>query len=63
MQGGSKEIRGGRSCALINNCGGLCEFVRTWLVGRLQALTGNSRATHFVMFMSIGVYLSQSYRL
>jgi MFS-type transporter involved in bile tolerance (Atg22 family) len=37
--------------ALVNSCGALGGFAGTWLVGLLQALTGNSRAGYFLMSM------------
>jgi sugar phosphate permease len=43
----------GEVIALINSCGALGGFVGTWLVGLLQALTGNSRAGYFCMSMSL----------
>jgi MFS-type transporter involved in bile tolerance (Atg22 family) len=43
----------GEVIALINSCGALGGFVGTWLVGLLQALTGNSRASYFTMSMSL----------
>ena len=43
----------GEVMALINTCGALGGFVGTWLVGWLQALTGNSRAGFLVMSMSL----------
>jgi MFS family permease len=43
----------GEVMALINSCGALGGFAGTWLVGVLQALTGNSRAVYFVMSMSL----------
>ena len=41
----------GEVMALINSCGALGGFAGTWLVGLLQALTGNSRAGYFLMSM------------
>jgi sugar phosphate permease len=43
----------GEVMALINSFGALGGFAGTWLVGLLQALTGNSRAGYFVMSMSL----------
>jgi sugar phosphate permease len=43
----------GEVIALINSCGALGGFAGTWLVGLLQALTGNSRAGYFFMSMSL----------
>ena len=43
----------GEVMALINSCGALGGFAGTWIVGGLQALTGNSRAGYFVMSMSL----------
>jgi len=43
----------GEVMALINTFGALGGFAGTWLVGLLQALTGNSRAGYFVMSMSL----------
>jgi sugar phosphate permease len=45
----------GEVMALINTFGALGGFAGTWLVGWLQALTGNSRAGFFVMSMSLMV--------
>ena len=45
----------GEVMALINTCGALGGFVGTWLIGWLQALTGNSRAGFLVMSMSLMV--------
>jgi len=45
----------GQVFALINSCGALGGFVGTWLVGMLQALTGNSRAGFLFMSMSLTV--------
>lgn len=42
----------GEVMALINSCGALGGFIGTWLVGLLQAATGNSRAGFFFMSMS-----------
>ncbi len=43
----------GEVMALINTFGALGGFAGTWLVGLLQALTGNARAGYFVMSMSL----------
>ncbi len=43
----------GEVIALVNSCGALGAFVGSWLVGWLQALTGNSRAGYVVMSMSL----------
>ena len=43
----------GEVMALINTFGALGGFVGTWLVGWLQALTGNSRAGFLTMSMSL----------
>jgi sugar phosphate permease len=43
----------GEVIALINSCGALGGFAGTWLVGLLQALTGNSRAGYFLMSVSL----------
>jgi sugar phosphate permease len=43
----------GEVMALINSCGALGGFAGTWLVGLLQALTGNARAGYLVMSMSL----------
>jgi sugar phosphate permease len=43
----------GQVMALINTCGALGGFAGTWLVGLLQALTGNSRAGYLVMSISL----------
>ena len=43
----------GEVMALINTCGAFGGFIGTWLVGWLQALTGNSRAGFFTMSMSL----------
>jgi sugar phosphate permease len=43
----------GEVIALINSCGALGGFAGTYLVGLLQALTGNSRAGYFLMSMSL----------
>jgi len=41
----------GEVMALVNCCGALGAFIGTWLVGQLQAVTGNSRAGYFLMSM------------
>jgi sugar phosphate permease len=43
----------GEVMALINTCGALGGFIGTWLVGWLQALTGNARAGFLTMSMSL----------
>jgi len=43
----------GEVIALINSCGALGGFAGTWLVGVLQALTGDSRAGYFFMSMAL----------
>lgn len=43
----------GEVFALINSCGALGGFAGTWLVGLLQAITGNSRAGFIVMSASL----------
>jgi nitrate/nitrite transporter NarK len=43
----------GEVMALINSCGALGGFAGTWLVGVLQALTGDSRAGYLVMSVSV----------
>jgi len=43
----------GEVMAMVNSCGALGGFAGTWLVGFLQALTGNSRAGYLVMSMSL----------
>jgi MFS-type transporter involved in bile tolerance (Atg22 family) len=39
--------------ALINSCGALGGFAGTWLVGLLEAYTGNSRAGFLIMSFSL----------
>jgi sugar phosphate permease len=46
----------GEVIALVNSCGALGGFAGTWLVGLLQAVTGNSRAGY--LFMSISLMLA-----
>lgn len=46
----------GETMALINSCGALGGFVGAWLVGELEAATGNSRAGF--LFMSASLLLS-----
>jgi sugar phosphate permease len=53
----------GEVIALINSCGALGGFVGTWLVGLLQAVTGNSRAGYFLMSMSLLVAGAIIFRL
>jgi sugar phosphate permease len=43
----------GEVMALVNSCGALGGFAGTWLVGLLQALTGNSRAGYLAMSISL----------
>lgn len=43
----------GEVMALINTCGAFGGFIGTWLIGWLQAITGNSRAGFFTMSMSL----------
>jgi sugar phosphate permease len=43
----------GEVMALINSFGALGGFAGTWLVGLLQALTGNARAGYLVLSMSL----------
>jgi len=43
----------GEVMALINSCGALGGFAGTWLVGVLQALTGDSRAGYLAMSVSL----------
>jgi sugar phosphate permease len=43
----------GEVMALINTCGAFGGFIGTWLIGWLQALTGNSRAGFLTMSMSL----------
>jgi MFS-type transporter involved in bile tolerance (Atg22 family) len=43
----------GEVMALINTCGALGGFAGTWLVGWLQALTGNSRAGFLSMSIAL----------
>jgi sugar phosphate permease len=43
----------GEVMALVNSCGALGGFAGSYLVGLLQALTGNSRAGYFFMSMSL----------
>lgn len=46
----------GEVIALVNSCGALGGFLGTWMVGLLQAVTGNSRAGY--LFMSISLMLA-----
>lgn len=46
----------GETMALINSCGALGGFVGAWLVGVLEAMTGNSRAGF--LFMSASLLLA-----
>jgi sugar phosphate permease len=43
----------GEVMALVNTCGALGGFAGTWLVGALQALTGNARDGFLVMSISL----------
>ncbi len=43
----------GEVTALVNSCGALGAFVGTYLVGLLQAYTGNSRASFVLMAVSV----------
>lgn len=43
----------GEVMALINSCGALGAFAGTWLVGFLQALTGNARGGYLVLSLSL----------
>jgi sugar phosphate permease len=43
----------GEVMALVNSCGALGGFAGTWLVGLLQAVTGNSQAGFLLMSMSL----------
>jgi MFS-type transporter involved in bile tolerance (Atg22 family) len=43
----------GEVFALINSFGALGGFAGTWLVGLLQALTGNAKMGYFVMAASL----------
>jgi MFS-type transporter involved in bile tolerance (Atg22 family) len=43
----------GEVIALVNSFGALGGFTGTWLVGWLQALTGNARAGFFAMSMML----------
>jgi MFS-type transporter involved in bile tolerance (Atg22 family) len=43
----------GEVMALINSCGALGGFAGAWLVGFLQAITGNSRAGYLVMSIAL----------
>ena len=45
----------GEVMALINSCGALGGFAGTWMVGAMQALTGNSRAGYFSMAVALMV--------
>jgi MFS-type transporter involved in bile tolerance (Atg22 family) len=45
----------GEVFALINSFGALGGFAGTWLVGVLQAVTGNARGSYFVMSASLMV--------
>ena len=43
----------GEILALVNSCGALGAFAGSWLVGLLQAVTGNSRAGFLLMSVSL----------
>ncbi len=43
----------GEVMALINTFGALGAFAGSWLVGAMQALTGNSRAGYFSMAVAL----------
>src|SRR5580692_4981306 len=43
----------GEVTALVNSCGALGGFAGTWLVGLLEARTGNSRAGFLLMSVSL----------
>ena len=43
----------GEVTALINSCGALGGFAGTWLVGLLEARTGNSKAGFLLMSVSL----------
>jgi MFS-type transporter involved in bile tolerance (Atg22 family) len=43
----------GEVIALVNSCGALGGFAGTYVVGLLEAVTGNSQASYFVMSMSL----------
>ena len=43
----------GETIALINCCGALGGFFGTWLVGVLQAYTGNAQAGFLLMSLSV----------
>ncbi len=45
----------GEVMALINSCGALGGFAGTWLVGVMQAITGNARAGYFSMAVALMV--------
>jgi MFS-type transporter involved in bile tolerance (Atg22 family) len=48
----SKNVAG-EVTALVNSCGALGSFVGTWLVGLLEARTGNSRAGFLLMSVAL----------
>jgi sugar phosphate permease len=48
----SKNVAG-EVTALVNSCGALGSFVGTWLVGVLEARTGNSRAGFLLMSVAL----------
>jgi len=43
----------GEVMALVNSCGALGGFAGTWLIGYLQALTGNARAGYLTLSVSL----------
>jgi MFS-type transporter involved in bile tolerance (Atg22 family) len=49
--------------ALINSCGALGGFAGIWLVGVLQARTGDSRAGFFYLSISLMLAGAMIYRL
>jgi sugar phosphate permease len=53
----------GEVMALINSCGALGGFAGIWLVGLLQAHTGDSRAGYFYMSISLMLAGGMIYRL
>jgi sugar phosphate permease len=53
----------GEVMALVNSCGALGGFAGTWLVGLLQALTGNSRMGYCFMSVSLMIAGAIIFRL
>jgi len=53
----------GEVMALVNSCGALGGFAGIWLVGVLQARTGDSRVGFFYMSMSLMVAGAMIFRL